>query len=199
MYPLYWTSSKEGKFMRYTFEFKKKCVKLFKQGRWPDEIPEGVTEAAFKQRIREWARLEKVHGMDVLRHKIHNTKYTADQKLALVNRVLAGKSVRSVAAETGIENTQLRAWVNKYINEGYNGLIGMKKGRPRKYTMKEKPTPLTETEREELIRLREENEYIKTENAFIKKLSALRQEKAAAQLRAKKQPSSKISEKKDIL
>lgn len=34
--------------------------------------------------------------------------------------------------------------------------------------------PLTESEREELFRLREENEYIKTEIAVIKKLIALR-------------------------
>ena len=57
---------------------------------------------------------------------------------------------------------------------------------------------LTEEEREELLRLRAENEYIKAENEVIKKRIALRQEKAAAQLKAKKQRSSKNSEKKDI-
>ena len=60
------------------------------------------------------------------------------------------------------------------------------------------PTPLTESEREELIRLRAENEYIKTENAVIKKLVALENEKAA-QLKAEKQQPSKSSAKKDIL
>ena len=47
----------------------------------------------------------------------------------------------------------------------------MKKGRPSKESkMKKitKPTPLTESEREELIRLRAENEYIKAENEVIK-------------------------------
>ena len=50
---------------------------------------------------------------------------------------------------------------------------------------------------EELIRLRAENEYIKAENEVIKKRIALRQEKWAAQLKAKKQQSSKNSEKTD--
>ena len=59
------------------------------------------------------------------------------------------------------------------------------------------PLPLTESEREELIRLRAENEYIKAENEVIKKRIALRQEKWAAQLKAKKQQSSKNSEKRD--
>ena len=46
---------------------------------------------------------------------------------------------------------------------------------------------LNETEYEELIRLRAENEHIKTEIEVIKKSIALRREKWAAQLKAKKQ------------
>ena len=94
----------------------------------------------------------------------------------------------------------LYQWVRKYKEDGYNGLVNMKKGRPCKESnMKKKtnPRPLTESEREELIRLRAENEYIKAENEVIKKRIALRQENWAAQLKAKKQQSSKNSEKKD--
>ena len=57
--------------------------------------------------------------------------------------------------------------------------------------------PLTESEREELIRLRAEIEYIKAENEIIKKEIALREEEEAARLKAKKQRSSKNSGKKD--
>ena len=64
---------------------------------------------------------------------------------------------------------------------------------------KAKPKPLDETEREELIRLRAENEYIKAEIEVIKKEIALREEKQAALLKAKKQRSSKNSVKKDTL
>ena len=79
--------------------------------------------------------------------------------------------------------------------------VESKKGRPTKEPRMKKstnPLPLTESEREELIRLRTENEYIKAENEVIKKRIALRQEKWVAQLKAKKQQSSKNSEKKDI-
>ena len=62
---------------------------------------------------------------------------------------------------------------------------------------KTSPTPLTESEREELIRLRAENEYIKAENEVIKKRIALRHEKWAAELKAKKQRSSRNLENKD--
>ena len=60
-----------------------------------------------------------------------------------------------------------------------------------------KPVDLTPSEREELIRLRAETEYLRTENEAIKKSIALRHEKEAALLKAKKQQSSKNSEKKD--
>ena len=66
--------------------------------------------------------------------------------------------------------------------------------------MKKKAVPaeLTPSEREELIRLRAENEYLKVENEVIKKRIALRREKWAEELKAKKQRSSKGSEKKDM-
>ena len=73
-------------------------------------------------------------------------------------------------------------------------------GRPRKCPEMKKTCsqikPLSESEREELIRLRAENEYIKAENEIIKKEIALREEKQAALLKAKRQRLSKNSEKK---
>ena len=60
------------------------------------------------------------------------------------------------------------------------------------------PKPLTESEREELIRLRAETEYLRTELAVRKKLEALSREKEAARLKAKKQQSFENYESKDI-
>ena len=59
------------------------------------------------------------------------------------------------------------------------------------------PRELNESEYEELVRLRAENAYIKAEIEVIKKEIALREEKEAARLKAKKQRSSKSLEKKD--
>ena len=58
-------------------------------------------------------------------------------------------------------------------------------------------TQLSPSEREELIRLRIETEYLRTENEAIKKLIALRREKEAVRLKAKKQQSLRNSEKRD--
>ena len=62
---------------------------------------------------------------------------------------------------------------------------------------KTKPAELIPSEREEMIRLRAENERLRAENAVIKKEIALREERYAAQLKAKKQRSSRNSAKKD--
>ena len=84
------------------------------------------------------------------------------------------------------------------------GLVSKKKGRKPKDPVKMKkvninnPRKLQESEYEELLRLREENALIKAENEVIKKEIALREEKEAARLKAKKQRLSKRSANKAI-
>ena len=186
--------------MRYSHEYKLNCIELYRQGKWP-ETPEGIKEDNFRIMIRRWARIEEFQGPEALHRKNHNKIWTPEKKLELISQVIAGKSNQSVALSAGIDSGMLYRWVRKYKTLGYNGLVDTQKGRPPKEPQMKKntkPVPLTESEREELIRLRAENEYIKAENEVIKKRIALRQEKWAAQLKAKKQQSSKNSEKKDI-
>ena len=194
MYPLYWTTSKEGIIMRYSYEYKKECVELYRQGKWM-ETPEGVKQHMFRDKIRYWSKLVDSHGEKILKHKEQNKKWTAEERFKLVSKVLAGNSYKPVAIEAGISDGQLYTWVNKYKKFGYNSLEIKKRGRPSKMKDKNKNTdieqkPLNESEREELIRLREENEYLRTVQAVEKKLDALRREKYAAYLKAKKQQSS---------
>ena len=185
--------------MRYSYEFKRKCVELYREGRWPD-TPKGGDEFNFRKRIRGWVRIEDACGPEALRHKKQNKNWTAEERYALVAQVIAGHSCKSVAVSAGINDGMLYQWVRKYKELGYNGLVNMKKGRQSKEPqMKKKtnPEPLTESEREELIRLRAETEYLRTELAVRKKLEALRREKEAARLKVKKQQSSNHLEKKD--
>ena len=186
--------------MRYSYEYKRKCVELYQQGKWPD-TPDGIKERNFRNMIYRWARMEFNQGTEALIPKKHFKKWTPEEKLELISQVIAGKSNQEVALSVGINSGLLYQWVQKYKSMGYNGLVDKKKGRPSKEPQMKKsinPVPLTESEREELIRLRAEIEYIKAENEVIKKEIALREEKHAAQLKAKKQQSSKNSEKKDI-
>ena len=185
--------------MRYSHEYKMNCIELYRQGKWP-ETPVGIKKHNFRCMLRRWVRTEEKQGPEALCHKNFNKQWTPEEKLELISQVIAGKSYQEVAFSVGINAGLLYQWVQKYKTKGYNGLVNTKKGRPPKEPQMKKnvnPAPLTESEREELIRLRAENEYIKAENEVIKKRIALRQEKWAAQLKAKKQQSSENSEKKD--
>ena len=188
-------------FMRYSYEFKKECVQLYREGKWP-ETPSGIKEHNFKCMVRRWFRMEEAKDSEVFKRKNFNKCWTPEEKLELVSQVLAGKANQAVAIEAGISDGMLYQWVRKYKIFGYNGLIDKKKGRKSKNPEMKKininnPRKLEESEYEELIRLRAENEFIKAENEVIKKEIALREEKQAALLKAKKQRLSKNFVKKD--
>ena len=93
------------------------------------------------------------------------------------------------AIATGIDRGLLYSWVRCYKMKWHQGLATQRKGRPPKESaMKKKaePAELTPSEREEMIRLRAENERLKAEIAVVKKEIAFREERCAAQLKAKK-------------
>ena len=187
--------------MRYSYEYKRKCVEMFRQGIIPD-IPEGITRERFLKYLNKWMRLEDADGPYALKRNNQNKIWEPDEKLVLVSKVIVGQSILSVATNAGISDGMLYQWVRKYKIYGYNGLISQKKGRkPMNPKIKKvgtrKPPKPNESEYEELIRLRAENEYMKAEIEVIKKEIALREEKEAARLKAKKQQSSKNSGPKD--
>ncbi len=187
--------------MRYSYEFKRKCVEFYRTGIYPS-TPEGVSETCFRSKVRQWKRLEDMLGPDALKHNNFMKKWSPEEKLELIMQVNAGKAIQAVAIENGISDGLLHQWIRKYKIYGYNGLIPKQKGRKsknpdmKKVGAKKPPKP-NESEYEELIRLRTENEYMKAEIEVLKKEIALREEKEAARLKAKKQQSSKNSEKTD--
>ena len=186
--------------MKYSYEYKRNCVEMYREGKWP-EAPEDIQERNFRGMIRKWAGIEKSCGPEALQHKNQNKVWTAEEKYELVAKVMAGASCKGTAYAAGIDSGLLYQWVQRYKIEGYEGLVAKRKGRPPKEApMKKKAAPaeLTPSEREEMVRLRARVEYLEAENAVIKKEIALREEKWAEQLKAKKQRSSKNSVKKDM-
>ena len=174
---------------------------MYRNGTYP-KTPEKVSQMSFRSKVRQWSRIEYLHGPEGLKPITQNRRWSPDEKLDLIMEVKSGKSAQSVAIENRINEGELHNWLRKYELWGYNGLTNKKKGRkPKNPNMKKcnynNPRKIKETEYEELLRLRAENEYMRTEIEVIKKEIALREEKQAAQLKAKKQRLSKNSEKKD--
>ncbi len=53
--------------MKYSYEYKRMCVELYRQGKWP-ETPEGAAERTFRSNIRKWVRMENSGGPEALQH-----------------------------------------------------------------------------------------------------------------------------------
>lgn len=186
--------------MKYTYDFKVECVELYRQGIWMT-TPEGISKKRFRKYIVDWFKVSEKFGIEYLKSKATHRDWTAEDRFELVAQVLAGKATKAVAIEAGINSGQLYQWVQKYKMKGYEGLENLKKGRkpkedcsmPKKKKLKE----LTVSEREEMLRLKAENEVLRAEIEAVKKSIALSRERWDEQLKAKKQRSSKNSGKKD--
>ena len=74
------------------------------------------------------------------------------------------------------------SWAKHYEEDGYNGLIDKKKGRPSMRKKKSIKKDDSEKSREELL---EELEYLRAENEYLKKLDALVQERKAQERKKK--------------
>ena len=57
--------------MKYSYEYKRMCVELYRQGKWP-ETPEGTAERTFRSNIRKWVRMENSCEPEALQHKNKN-------------------------------------------------------------------------------------------------------------------------------
>ena len=170
--------------MKLTLEDKLKIIELRQQGYSYEMIGK-----QFKVRDSTIKRIwycYKEHGVEGIIHPPKNRSYSPELKLEIINRVFQGESKTSLAAKYNLAGPgTIVLWMKKYEELGYNGLEG-KQGRPRgrpkiMIEEKKKNTPLTNDEREELIRLRKEKEYLEMENEVLKKLDALVKERLKQQ------------------
>jgi len=177
--------------MKYTLEFKLKCIELYKKSRLYD-YPAGVDRASFRHMVGRWAKKFDDLGIDGLKHSNKNKEWTSEERFDLVVRVVAGYSISSVSKEANINPGQLYQWVKIYREKGIDGLE-CRKGRPTEVPNmpKKKKVKIAPSEKEELELLRARNEYLEAENIYLKKLDALVTKREAAHPKAKKQKSSK--------
>ncbi|MEN4465395.1 helix-turn-helix domain-containing protein [Mycolicibacterium fortuitum] len=109
--------------------------------------------------------------MGALVAKPTKSTYSFDFKLDVVRRVLhEGATAQQLAREHGLSSGQLiQSWVRAYRQHGEDGLRPKPKGRPRK-----DGSPPAAGESTDLARLEQENLRLRAENAYLKKLRALR-------------------------
>ena len=133
-------------------------------------------------RVEYLIRLIDKHGFNALRTN-KNKYYSPDQKEQIINRILIdNESYANVSVDIGLSSQGiLHNWVKKYKENGYN-IVERKRGRP---TMKVPKKKETETDKERIKRLEEENLYLKAELEYSKKLRAVVQARKNQQQKKK--------------
>jgi len=157
---------------KYKTEFKLKVVKSFLAGdggakllarRWT--VPE--------EKIRTWVSHYRLHGIDGLRPK--RSVYSAQFKLQVLSHQDREQlSSRQVAAVYDIRNpNQVVVWRRNLDEGGVEALGRRKQGRPSMKSERRDPEPPSVAITDSEQTLREENERLRAEVAYLKKLHAL--------------------------
>lgn len=125
--------------------------------------------------IKYLIRLANAHGTEIFKHK-NKKRYLDDYKLEIINNVVKdNESIVSVAIKYGLSSPGILCkWVNKFIENG-NTLVNKKITRGVQMTKNKSIAKATETEK--IKSLKEEVLYLKAENEYLKKLSALVQQR----------------------
>ena len=170
---------------KYTKEFKIKLVIKYLSGETGGREKVAKKYDIPDATLKNWVDKYKTGGFDNLTKKLKNNNYTSEFKLYVIQyRQINNTSLRETAEHLNLVNgTMVYSWEKAYRERGLSGLED-NRGRPKKEMTKSNKKsklniPISETEREELIRLREENRLLKMKIIYEKKLQALLLEEEA--------------------
>ena len=134
-----------------------------------------------KSKLLYFIHLYEKHGETPFTDEQEKRIYTREEKLKAIEDVKSGKkSCRTVGIELGCPNPHtVQDWVKKF-NEGGPDAIQISRGRKGYMLHADRQAYLAQKE------LKERNEHLEAENAYLKKLYSLIQEKKELSKRKKK-------------
>jgi transposase len=172
---------------KYGEQFKLKLVKEYQAGAG------GVRTIAQRHGVgctvlRRWIAVYEQHGREGLRKKYSH--YDAQFRMSVLSHMWRENlSCQQAAAVFDIRaQGAIAKWERQYHAGGIDALAPRPRGRPRKMTRPdhEKPTGKTAPDERTREQLLKENEYLRAEVAYLKKLDALLQAKRQAAQKKKR-------------
>lgn len=170
---------------KYTKGFRVKLVKEYLSGEVGGSVSIAKKHCIPKATLEQWINKYNSGGFKNLSKKLKNNKFTSEFKLSVIQyRQINNTSLRETAEHFNLVNgSMVYRWEKAYQERGLSGLED-NRGRHKKDMTKvnkesKNNTPINENEREELIRLREENRLLKMKIIYEKKLQALLLEEEA--------------------
>ncbi|APZ48442.1 hypothetical protein BW721_01355 [Jeotgalibaca sp. PTS2502] len=163
---------------KYSVDLKLKIVQEYLQGTMGARVLAKKYDLSSKSLVTKWINQYKQFGEAGLRHQITKQDYPLNFKLDVLRfKQDTGASYKETANLFNIKEQSIIAnWKRTYLTEGAKGL-NKPQGRPPKMPKysknvkgsNKKSTPKTD----ELNLLKQENEYLRLELAYLKKLRAL--------------------------
>lgn len=182
---------------KYHAEFKVMIVKEYLEGSLGYKLLARKYNVADTKSIRKWVRMYQSFGIDGLYVRSTKTTYTTQFKMnALQFMGQTGSSYLETAIQFRVADPSLIAqWKRDFSIGGREGLEPKPKGRPPLTKKKETKAPKNKQAPSREKQLERENELLRLEVAFLKKLRAF-QENPNAYLEKHKQQWHSNSKKK---
>lgn len=155
---------------KYDLEFKLKVVNEYIDSLGGYSVI-GKRHGINRTLVRTWYKAYNALGIEGLERKRSKTKYSLDDKIVILRWMRENNaSLNITSAKFRINNPSLIAsWMIAFNKYGIDGLTEKRKGRP---SMKKKNDNKSNNKNDYVKNLEHENELLRAELAYIKKLKA---------------------------